>query len=383
VIASVTAAAVRDTTALGRPATPAADVEFVHMNPMAGTGSGRGRVERFEPPWGEAVCVVTLADGTWGVGLTAHAGPVVSIIADYLAPLIVDEPVDGVDDIAELWDLMARVGAAHVGTGGPLSYAISAVDLALHDALGRREGVPVYDLLGGPAHDAVECYGTGTDVAKLADLGFTRFKIPCPWPEPGPAGVESAVAAVSAARSVVGDAALMLDGWAVMDAHEAASVCRALESHGLRFVEDIVHPDDIDGYADLRAATSVPLAAGERWYGVSAFEHHAARGNVDVVQPDPLWVGGATATVRIAAVARRHDLDLAIHCGVNDGYGQHLCFALAENILGEMYVGSARSLAGSYRATPGMALPDGGRLVPSDAPGFGIELTLDAIEAAT
>lgn len=382
-IASVTAAAVRDTTALGRPATPAADVEFVHMNPMAGTGSDRGRVERFEPPWPEAICVVTLTDGTWGVGLTAHAGPVVPIIADYLAPLLVDEPVAGIDDIAALWDLMTRVGTAHVGTGGPLSHAISAVDLALHDALGRREGVPVYDLLGGPAHDAVECYGTGTDVTKLADLGFTRFKIPCPWPEAGAVGVESAVAAVSAARSVVGDAELMLDGWAVMDVHEAASVCRALEPHRLRFVEDIVHPDDIDGYAGLRAATSVPLAAGERWYGVSVFEHHAARGNVDVVQPDPLWVGGATATVRIAAVARRHDLDLAIHCGVNDGFGQHLCFALAENILGEMYVGSARSLAGSYRATPGMALPDGGRLVPSDAPGFGIELTLDAIEAAT
>ena len=83
------------------------------MNPMAGTGSTRGRVERFAPPWPEVICVVTLADGTWGVGMTAHAGPVRPIIADYLAPLLVDQAVEGVDDIAELWDLMARVGSAH------------------------------------------------------------------------------------------------------------------------------------------------------------------------------------------------------------------------------------------------------------------------------
>ena len=382
-IASVQAAAVRDTTALGRPTTPADDVEFVHMNPMAGTGSTRGRVERFAPPWPEVICVVTLADGTWGVGMTAHAGPVRPIIADYLAPLLVDQTVEGVDDIAELWDLMARVGSAHVGTGGVLSHAMGAVDLALHDALGRREGMPVYDLLGGPAHDAIECYGTGADIDTLVDLGFTRFKIPCPWPASGPVGVESAVAAVTAARSVVGDADLMLDGWAVMDAREAVSVCRAVEAHDLRFVEDIVHPDDVDGYSHLRTATTVGLAAGERWYGVDVFDHHAAHGNVDVLQPDPLWVGGATAVVRIAAVARRHDVELAIHCGANDGFGQHLCFALAENTLGEMYVGSAQSLVGAYRATPGMALPDAGRLVPADTPGFGLDLTLEAIEAAT
>ena len=353
------------------------------MNPMVSSGSRRGAVARFEPPWGEAVCVVTLDDGTWGLGLTAHAGPVVPMINDYLGPLIEREPSGSVADIGELWDLMSTVGAAHLGTGGVLSYAISAVDLALYDALGRRQGMPVYDLLGGPAHEAIECYATSSDVAKLADLGFGRFKIPCPWSETGPAGVEGAVAAVEAARERIGDADLMVDGWAVMDAGHAATLCRALEPYDLRFVEDVVHPDDPDGYAALRTRTSVRLAAGERWFGLHPFAHHAAQGAVDVLQPDALWVGGATATVRIAEIARAHGLDLAIHCAVNDSFGQHLAYALAENVVGEMYVGGAATLPGSYRSTPGMALPIEGRVVPADAPGFGIEITLDGIEAAT
>lgn len=353
------------------------------MNPMVSIGSDRGAVARFEPPWVEAVCVVTFDDGTWGLGLTAHAGVVVPLINDYLGPLVTGESVESVGDIGELWDLMSTVGAAHLGTGGALSYAISAVDLALYDTLGKRLAAPVYDVLGGPAHAAIECYATSSDVAKLADLGFSRFKIPCPWAEAGAAGVGAAVQAVESARAAVGDAELMVDGWAVMDSGHAAAVCRALEPYELRFVEDVVHPDDTDGYAALRAATSTRLAAGERWFGLHPFVHHAARGTVDVLQPDALWVGGATATVRIAEIAREHGLALAIHCAANDSFGQHLAYALPENIVGEVYVGGASTLTGSYRSTPGMVLPAEGRVVPTDAPGFGIEITLDGIEAAT
>ncbi|MDG1878168.1 MAG: mandelate racemase/muconate lactonizing enzyme family protein [Acidimicrobiales bacterium] len=353
------------------------------MNPMVSAGLRRGSVAKFEPSWGEVACVVTLDDGTWGLGLTAHAGPVVPVINDYLGPLIEQETVESVADIGELWDLMSTVGAAHLGISGVVSYAISAVDLALYDAHGRQRGVPVYELLGGPAHDSIECYATSSDVAKLADLGFDRFKIPCPWSVPSPAGIAAAVGAVEEARSRIGDADLMVDGWAVMDAGHAATLCRSLKPYDLRFVEDVVHPDDTDGYATVRASTSLRLAAGERWFGLHPFAYHAAHGTVDVLQPDALWVGGATATVRIAGLARQHGLDLAIHCAVNDSFGQHLAFALAENVIGEMYVGGALALADSYRSTPGMALPTEGRVVPVDAPGFGIEITLDGIEAAS
>ena len=351
-ISSVVAKVVRDTTPLGRSDTPQVDVEIVHMNPMVSVGSGRGDADSFDPPWGEAICVVAFDNGEWGVGMTAHAGFVVPIINDYLAPMLVGEQVETVDDIGDLWDLMTTVAAAHIGAVGSASYAISAVDLAVYDALGKSHLVPVYDLLGGPAHAAIQCYATGTSVEKNAAFGFTRFKIPCPWLARGAEGVDATVAAVEAARAAVGDAELMIDCWAVMDVDQAVDVCNALEPYDLGFVEDFINPEDWDGYGHVRSRTNVRLAAGERWFTVRPFEQQASRGNVDVLQPDPLWVGGATPTVRIAEVARRHGIDLAIHCGVNDAFGQHLCFALTENVIGEMYIGASTSLAESYRSTP-------------------------------
>lgn len=350
---------------------------------MVSSGSGRGDKDTFDPPWGEAICVVTFDNGVWGVGLTAHAGFAVPIINEYLAPMLIGQDVESVADIGELWDLTTTVTAAHIGAAGSTSYAISAVDLAMYDALGKSLSLPVYDLLGGPAHAAIQCYATGTNVEKNAGFGFERFKIPCPWLARGAEGVEATVAAVEAARSAVGDAELMIDCWAVMDVDEAVDVCNALEPYDLVFVEDYINPEDWDGYGDVRSRTTARLAAGERWFTVRPFEQQASLGTIDVLQPDPLWVGGATPTVRIADVARRHCVDLAIHCAVNDAFGQHLCFALAENVIGEMYIGASTSLAESYRSTPGMAIPVNGVLVPSDAPGFGIEITLDGIEAAT
>ena len=382
-ISSIKAAAVNDTRPLGRSNTPQVDVEIVHMNPMISSGSTRGDKDTFDPPWGEAICVVTLDDGSWGIGLTAHAGFVVPIINDYLAPLVVGQTIESVSDIGEVWDLMTTVAAAHIGAAGSTSYAISAVDLALYDALGKSLGLPVYDLLGGPAREAITCYATGTSVEKNAAFGFERFKIPCPWLARGDEGITATVDAVEQARDLAGGAELMIDCWAVMDVKQAIAVCNALEPYGLTFIEDFINPEDWDGYGEVRQATSARLAAGERWFTVRPFEQQASRGNVDVLQPDALWVGGATPTVRIAEVAMQNGVDLAIHCGVNDAFGQHLCFALEPNVIGEMYIGASTSLAESYRSTPGMAVPVGGRLVPSDAPGFGIEITLDGIEAAT
>ena len=106
---------------------------------------------------------------------------------------------------------------------------------------------------------------------------------------------------------------------------------------------------------------------------------------VDVLQPDIEWVGGLTPTLQVAEIAAEAGLDLALHLGTSDCYGQHACFALPGCTCGEYFIGSApaESLMNAYRGMPGMSLPVDGRVVPSDAPGFGIELTLDDIEAAT
>ena len=384
-ITSIAAAAIRDTSALGRTHEPSDDVEIEFMNPMASSGSRRGNTERFEPPWGEAVCVVTLDSGVWGIGLTAHAGAVIPLINDYLGPMLVGESVESIEDIAALWDVMATVTAAHIGASGVASYAISAIDLGLYDALGKHHDVPVYDLLGGPARDELTCYATGADVERCASLGFESFKIPCPWRGFTDAGFDEVLEAVDTAREIIGDDAdLMIDCWAVMDVEAAIGICEALDTRKIGWVEDYINPEDWSGYHEVRKrAPHRRLAAGERWFTTQPFAQQAAAGTVDVLQPDTLWVGGATPTIRIADIATENSIDLAIHCAANDAFGQHLSYALAANCITEMYVGSATNLADSYRSTPGMATPVDGKLVPSNAPGFGIELTLPAIEAAT
>lgn len=384
-IRSIHAAVVKDPTMLGRTGTPTASTELDFMNPLVSSGSHRGRVSTFAPPWGEAICVVVFDTGDWGVGLTAHAATVLPVINDYLGPMITGETVEKVGDIIELWDVMATVSTANIGISGVVSYAISAIDLALYDGLGKRLEVPVYELLGGAACQELHCYATGANVQRAVDFGFTDFKIPCPWPAGNVAAVEGVVAAFDEARAVAGDGAkVMVDCWAVMDVEAAVSIGEALSYCDPWWIEDYVNPQDWTAYELVRSLLpDTRLAAGERWFTHEPFRRQAVLGTIDVVQPDPLWVGGATPTIRIAEIAAEHELAMAIHCAANDAFGQHLAYALESNTLAEYYLGAATSLGDSYRSTPGMAIPVDGVLVPSDSPGFGIELTIDAIDAGT
>ncbi|MGY9072658.1 MAG: enolase C-terminal domain-like protein [Acidimicrobiales bacterium] len=384
-INSVRAAALTDPTALGRTSQQAAvwhdDID--HMNPLADDERYRGQARRFEPPWGEAICVVTADDGTFGVGMTSLAGLTAPLINDFLAPMIVG---DDAAEVERLWEMMTSACAAHLGTSGGVSHAISAVDLALWDLRGKTEGQPVYELLGGGPGQPIPCYATGLDVEGYVELGFRAFKLACPW---GPDPVEAigrTIELVGSVRERIGaEADLMLDCWAVNEVAHAVAIAEAMEPFNLGWIEDCIVPEDWPGYAEVRALTpGTMLAAGERWYTDRPFEQAILEGWVDIVQPDPLWVGGATPTRKIAELADRYGVALSVHCGANDSFGQHLAYGLANNTWAEMYIGSARgaSLMDSYRATPGMSLPVNGEIVPSDAPGFGIELTLSDIERA-
>ncbi len=355
-IRSVRAAALRDPTLLGRTPEPDSD---------------RGVAD----VWGDVLCVVHDTDGRWGLGMTAYAGPVVPLINDMLGPLLHDTDVSP----ATAYDDLSRRCREHFGSFGLASYALSAIDLALWDLVGKIEQRPCYELWGGPAASEMRCYGTGLDVAALVDEGFDAVKVPCPWTGEAATSVPLVLSVLEDARDRLGPRELMLDCWPIESAPDAIAVGRAVADHDLAWIEDYVCPDDWDALARVRdELPEATLASGERWYTEFPFERAATAGVVDIVQPDPLWVGGATPTIRIAEAAARHGVSTAIHCAGNDSYGQHLAAALAENTITEVYRGVP-----SYRATPGMAEPIGGVLVPSSEPGFGIALDLDAIERAT
>ncbi len=359
-----------------------------HEGTDAGNTLGRyreftGRGAEFSPPWPAVVCVAFAEDGTWGMGMTGHAGPVVPLINDWFGPLACGESVFATERI---WERMFRV-SANFGTSGLASYAMSAVDLALWDLKGKILGRPVYELMGGPATDRIYCYATGHDLDWFRELGFGAMKLVLPLAEAR--GIEALNAAeelVAGAREQVGGATeLMLDCWPVSDVDYIVRVAERLRPYGLKWLEDFLTPEDMAGFDAVRRR--VPwqtLATGERWYTHLPFLAAAASRSVDIFQPDVQWVGGVTAALKIAHIADAAGIQIAMHGGVNDAYGQHVCYALPNNIWGEIYIASAPGvpLEEGWRPTPGMAIPKNGWLVPSDAPGFGIEMTRDEVEAA-
>jgi len=384
-IQSVHAAAVTQPAALGRKAS-GFDQALVSssMNPMGDDARYEDCGALFRPPWDDVACVVTAEDGSWGFGMSSHAGPSVPLINDYLGPMIVGL---NTSDVEHAWDVMAKGGGSHLGLSGVLSYAISAVDLALWDLLGKQESVPVYELLGGPSRSALDCYATGSDIGAYVDAGFGAVKLPCPWGSDVEAASTLNVDRFTNARRMVGlDVPIRVDGWAIQSASDAIALGELLAPHGVDWIEDYVFPEDWAAYAEVRRALpNVRLASGERWYGVAPFRLAIEQGYVDIVQPDALWVGGVTPTRRIAALAQSSGIELALHCAGNDPYGQHLGVALAANTVSEMYYGGPipEDLMATFRPLPGMGPVVDGTIVPSDAPGFGIDLKLSDIERAT
>ena len=380
------AEAVTNPEVLGRSVEGVADwhYQFDHMNPLGTDLRYHGQASRFQPPWGEVMCVVTTNSGVWGLGMGSLAGVTAPLINDYLAPMLSGEPIE---DRERLWEMMTVACGSHFGASGVASYAISAVDLALWDAAGKLADKPVYELLGTTDPQPVRCYATGFDLEWFNELGFEAFKLACPWGPDTTAAIDQLVDLVGNGRELVGSSAdLMLDCWAVQSVEHAISIGEAVRVFDIEWIEDMIYPEDWDGYSQVRSALpDHRLAAGERWYTDLPFLRAIEYGWVDVLQPDPLWVGGVTPCRRIAKVAAAAGYDLALHCGANDSYGQHLSAALSGNLWAEMYIGCSRGspLMNSYRATPGMNLPVKGMLQPSDAPGFGLELSLSDIERAT
>ena len=157
---------------IGGPATTAARrAPWTEHAEVASPMSHYPRFKRlrssWRPTWPSVACLVTAQDGTWGLGMTRYGSPVAAIINDHLAPLLVGESCLAVE---VLWDMMQRMTSPYAG--GLSCYAVSAIDLALWDLLGKLTAQPVYQLLGGARRDDIACYATGNDTDWYLELGF-------------------------------------------------------------------------------------------------------------------------------------------------------------------------------------------------------------------
>ena len=349
-------------------------------NPMSRYPRYKRLRATWRPQWPSVGCLVTATDGSWGFGMTRYGSPVIDIINEHMGPLLVDEPCMATE---KMWDMMLRITSPY--GGGLASYAMSAVDLALWDLKGKLLKRPVYELIGGPARDHIECYATGNDTDWHMEQGFNATKLACPYgPADGLRGLAMNEAFIAGRRDLVGDSVeLMLDCWMALDVDYTVRLAERLSAYKLRWIEDCLMPDDLDGQAELRRRLpTAGLATGEHWYTLGPFANAAAQRSADIFQPDIGWAGGLTGCLKIAHIAEGAGISVIPHAGVNTPYGQHFGMAIPNSPYGEYFVASAPGVPFSeIRLTPNMQTPKNGIVRPDDSPGFGMGLTLEDITA--
>ncbi len=323
------------------------------------------------------------------VGGQGVYGALVGTILQDLAPsLIGRDPRDP----ARLWEEMYNGSRAHyalaaghgfpsLGRRGLTISGISGIDIALWDILGQSLGVPVWRLLGGRTHDWLPAYASGgwatTDaigeqLGGYVQKGFRAVKMRIGAQDGSP---QASAERVIAARKALGPAiGLMGDAHGTFHSRDARRFARLVEDCDLAWFEEPVSPDDLTGMAEVRAATDIPIAAGESLFTRFEFRDVIDARAVDVLQPDPAICGGLTETQRIATLASAHQLRLAPHLwggAVMFAAGLHVSIASPAAFVLEYSLGANPMLHDLSAAT--FPVVDGGIAAP-DRPGLGVRI---------
>lgn len=329
------------------------------------------------PKWDTVYVKVTAEDGTWGLGCTSYGRPVSVIIEDHFAPMLVGENCFAIE---RLWDMMFRISKPY-GSTGLACCAISAVDLALWDLAGKLQGRPVYELLGGPAHDKLFAYATGNDTDWQIELGFQAVKLACPYgPADGLWGLEQNEQLILCTREFVGDSVeIMLDCYMAFDVDYTIRLAQRLRPYQLKWIEEFLIPEDIEGHAAVRRAVNwVSLASGEHLFTRWPYQQLIELRALDILQPDIFWVGGLSECVKICHMASAAGLQVILHGGGLHPYGLHLSYAMPNTPWVEYFIGSPPGLPlEDHKWFPGSAIPVDSYIKPLDTPGFGLGIEED------
>lgn len=326
---------------------------------------------------GTLVVEVEADSGEVGVGLSTGGVPGCWIVEKHLSRFIEGQEAA---DIELIWDQMWR-STLFYGRRGLVVNAISAVDLALWDLLGKLRAEPVYRLLGGPVQDELRFYATGPRPDLAEQLGFIGGKLPLVHgPAEGEAGLRQNVQLGAQMRSRVGgDFFLAYDCWMALDVEYSLRLIADLTDQGFQWVEEPLPPDDYWGYAELRrrAPRDVLIATGEHEATRSGFRLLIDMGCCDLIQPDLGWCGGLTELLKIAEYADARGIQVVPHG--SSVYAYHFLASRREVRFAEflMLSPAADSVVPIFAPLlAGEPVPEQGRLQVSalDRPGFGVTL---------
>jgi L-alanine-DL-glutamate epimerase-like enolase superfamily enzyme len=280
--------------------------------------------------WTVPVVEIKTADGRVGTGISGvHCGPelLCDVIQNYYAQALLGASSE---DITGTWKRLYWLPTHWIGRAGVVHMALAMVDIALWDLAAQRAGVPLWRLLGGTA-DPIEAYNTDAgwlnfsvdelvrDLTSLIDQGWRRVKM-----KVGKADWREDARRVQAVRNQIGDVTLMCDANQRWDLSTANRIMPVLEEARMDWVEEPLHPDDLDGHRLLQRSTRLDIAAGESIYSAQQFASFIAADALRVVQVDATRVGGVTEWLQVAAHASGRGLRLAPHAGDMMQVHQHL-----------------------------------------------------------
>jgi L-alanine-DL-glutamate epimerase-like enolase superfamily enzyme len=282
--------------------------------------------------------------GLVGIGNAALSPLVTKQMIDvYLKPLLI-----GADpwDTEFIWQHMYRKTMAF-GRKGVALAAISAIDIALWDILGKSAGQPVYRLLGGRTKPRIPVYASrlysgplgelASEAAKYKREGYKAMKLRFGWgPVDGAEGMWRNVDLVRTVREAVGDEIdVMADAYMGWTLDYAKRMMPLLDRFNLRWLEEAVIPDDISGYAELKRFGRTPIAAGEHEHTLYGCRELIEARAVDYLQFDTNRVGGISAARKIAALAEAHSIPVIPHAGQMHNY--HIVMASLNSPMAEYF----------------------------------------------
>ncbi|MDE0298153.1 MAG: mandelate racemase/muconate lactonizing enzyme family protein [Candidatus Poribacteria bacterium] len=216
--------------------------------------------------------------------------------------------------------------------GSTVMTAISGVEIAFWDIIGKACGQPVYKLLGGRCHERLEAYANGwyggfatpREFAEAAintvNRGYKALKFDpfgTAWKEMSRDEMDETESLVAAVRDAVGDdIELMIEAHGRLSVGSAIEIGRRLEKYRPAWYEEPVSPNSLDLLTEVKRALPFPIAAGERLYTMEDFYRFTVMRAADIVQMDPAHCGGLLVTKKIAAMAQAQDIKVSPHCSI-------------------------------------------------------------------
>ena len=275
------------------------------------------------------ICEIETDDGHIGIGNAALAPHLVKkTIDEYLKPLVIGEDPF---DYAYIWEKMYRRTHAW-GRRGLGMVAISAIDIAIWDILGKLTNKPVFKLLGGRTKEKIPVYASKLYSQPIKDLqneaekykkqGFKMFKMRFGWgPKDGPEGMRKNIELVEAVREVIGDDTdLMLECYMGWNLDYSKRMIPKLVKFNPRWLEEPVIADDIHGYAELNNMNAIPISGGEHEFNLFGFKQLLDLKAVSYIQYDNNRVGGFTIAQKINALAEAYQVPVIPHAGQMHNY---------------------------------------------------------------